>query len=60
MTDEGAEARGLRVVAELRALGMTDEEILAGEPVDVSAEEVFAWIDGRAPCPVGDDGRLRR
>lgn len=47
-----ADRAGRIVMEQLRALGMTDEEILAGEPVDVAHEDVMAWLEGRAPCPV--------
>lgn len=46
------DAVGRRVHEQLRALGMTDEEILNGTAVHVSPDDVDAWLEGRAPCPV--------
>jgi hypothetical protein len=41
------------VLAQLHACGVTDEEIASGgEVVDVDSEAVYAWLEGRAPCPV--------
>jgi len=48
--DDAARA-GRLVLEQLHALGMTDEEIVAGEPVEVSHEAVVAWLEGRSPCP---------
>lgn len=36
---------------QLHALGMTDDEIAEGSPVDVPHEAVVAWLEGRGPCP---------
>lgn len=54
MTDgeHDPDAAGRAVYEQLRALGMTDAEIADGAPVDVDPEAVYAWLDGRAPCPV--------
>lgn len=50
--DESDALRAGRIVRDqLLALGMTDEEIAAGAPADVSPEAVAAWLEGRAPCP---------
>jgi hypothetical protein len=49
--DTDAARAGQLVLEQLHALGMTDEEIAAGAPVDVSHEAVVAWLEGRSPCP---------
>ena len=47
-----AERAGRVAYEQLRALGVTDDEIANGAPVDVDPADVFAWLDGRAPCPI--------
>ena len=51
------EAAGETVLAQLRACGVTDEEIASGgDVVDVDSEAFYAWLEGRAPCPVSLSG----
>ena len=42
---------GRLVREQLHTLGMSDAEIAAGELVDVSPEDVSAWLEGSGPCP---------
>lgn len=50
--DLDADRAGRVVYEQLRELGMTDDEIANGAPVDVDPADVLAWLDGRAPCPL--------
>lgn len=65
MTDQAARTReladqrgaesvraGAIVLQQLRAVGVTDDEIANSAPVDVDPEAVYAWLEGRGPCPV--------
>jgi len=51
IAEEAARARGEALVRQLRAMGLTDEEIFGDDPTDVSPEENAAWLEGRALCP---------
>jgi len=48
---EAASARGDALVRQLRAMGLSDEEIFGEHPTDVTPDENAAWLEGRAPCP---------
>jgi hypothetical protein len=49
--DDDAHRRGEDLVAQLRALGLTDEEILSDEGVEMTIEGMDAWLKSGAPSP---------
>lgn len=50
--DEAARARGVSLRRQLHEMGLTDDEILADEPIEVTHAEMGAWLKGQAPCPM--------
>lgn len=49
--EEAALARGEALARQLRAMGLSDEEIFGEHPTDVTLAENEAWLEGQSPCP---------
>ncbi len=47
-----ADRIGRTVYEQLRACGITDEEMAHDAPTDATPEATYAWLEGRGPCPV--------
>lgn len=49
--EDAARRRGEALIAHLRALGLTDEEIASDEGVEMTSDEMMAWLESGAPSP---------